>query len=130
MLAPNGRVLLIDPVWEAYVIYSHYPELTRAIVRAFADSLANSHAAISAADRLSELGFVDVQVSVVPALHTELSDVYPLLIAPLVSHAVDSKVISVEESAQWLNDLQRLAERGRFFACMSRLITTAQRPSC
>jgi ubiquinone/menaquinone biosynthesis C-methylase UbiE len=64
VLASNGRAVLIAQDWDAYMIDSDDPELTRALVRARADGVPHRWVARRYRNLLLDNGFTDVTVEV------------------------------------------------------------------
>jgi SAM-dependent methyltransferase len=64
VLAGNGRAVLVGQDWDTFVIDSDDPELTRTVVRARADGMANPRVARRYRNLLLDHGFVDVTVEV------------------------------------------------------------------
>ncbi|MFE9323481.1 methyltransferase domain-containing protein [Nocardia sp. NPDC052278] len=64
VLTRNGRAVLIGQDWDTFVIDSNDPELTRTLVHARADGMANPRVARRYRNLLLDNGFVDVTVEV------------------------------------------------------------------
>ena len=88
VLAPGSPVVLADQDLDTMVIASSRPDLTRRLVHAFTDSLANGHAGTRAGDYLADAGFTGIVVSVVPVVETSLTAALPLLIEPAMRAAL------------------------------------------
>ncbi len=108
VLVPGGRIVLSGHDWEALVIDSSYPALTREIVRARASVITAPRVARGFRRLLSGYGFGEVAVEVVTATVDG-----GLLGRVMVEVAVRVGAVSVEEGEIWLTEQ---LEEGRLVA--------------
>ncbi|RSM71694.1 SAM-dependent methyltransferase [Amycolatopsis sp. WAC 01375] len=97
VLAPGGRIVLSGPDWEALMIDSAYPALTREIVRARASVIAAPRIARGFRRLLAGCGFREVSVEGVVGFLGGAS-----FFRGLVEVAVRVGAVSVEEGEVWL----------------------------
>lgn len=97
VLAPGGRIVLSGPDWEALMIDSSYPALTREIVRARASVIAAPRIARGFRRLLAGCGFREVSVEGVVGFLGGAS-----FFRGLVDVAVRVGAVSVEEGEVWL----------------------------
>ena len=128
VLAPGSPVVLADQDLDTMVIASSRPDLTRRLVHAFTDSLANGHAGTRAGDYLADAGFTGIVVSVVPVVETSLTAALPLLIEPAAKAALAAGQASEADLRDWLGEQRKRDEQGRFLLAMSVFVTTARQP--
>ncbi|MFI6519744.1 methyltransferase domain-containing protein [Spirillospora sp. NPDC050679] len=126
VLAPQGVILLADSAFDSTVTTTAFPALTRTIMGAFTDSLANGQAATNAAGLLTQTGFTAVTTRPHPVFFDDLSQAGPALFTPAVTAALDSGAITDAQAARWQDDLAERAAQGRFLGSMTVFITTAR----
>jgi ubiquinone/menaquinone biosynthesis C-methylase UbiE len=117
VLEPGGTFVVVDQDYDTWALDSEDPELTRAIQRALADSIAGRWVGRRLRALLLDGGFSDVSVEVQTAVHTERAAVAPAL-ASFAQIAVAAAAVSQAEADAWLAGLARLGERGRFFCAL------------
>ncbi|WP_433346057.1 methyltransferase domain-containing protein [Microtetraspora malaysiensis] len=125
VLAPGGRIVLLGQDWDTFVIDSDHPELTRTIVQARADMVANPRAARRYRNVLIEAGFTDVRVEV----HTGVfSDAAMLPILTGIAEAAFSVgAVSREERDVWVEDQRERAGQSRMFLALPLFLAAARR---
>lgn len=112
VLVPGGRIVLSGHDWEALVIDSSYPALTREIVRARASVIAAPRAARGFRRLLVEGGFREVSVEgVISFLGGEA------FVRGLVDVAVRVGAVSVEEGEVWVAEQVGCVAVPQFLAC-------------
>lgn len=126
VLAPDGRIVLIGQDWDAYVVDSGDPVLTRTIVQARADMLPSPRAARGYRNLLLDAGFEDVTVEVRAEMFTDG------LMLPALSgmvHAVCSTgAVTPEQADRWMEEQTGRARDGRLFLAMPLFVAAARRP--
>ena len=128
MLVPGSPVVLADQDLDTMVMSSSRPGLTRRIVHAFTDGVANGHAGTRAGDYLADAGFTQIAVSVVPIVETDLSAALPLLLKPAMEAAWAAGLAPGADLSGWLDEQRQRDEKGRFLLAMSTFVTTARIP--
>jgi SAM-dependent methyltransferase len=128
VLAHGSPIVLADQDLDTMVVSSAKPGLTRRLVHAFTDGVANGHAGTRAGDHLADAGFTDIAVSVVPVVETDLSAVLPLLIQPAMHAAAAAGSVPETDLHDWLDEQRQRDKQGRFLLVMSVFITTALLP--
>jgi ubiquinone/menaquinone biosynthesis C-methylase UbiE len=124
VLAPGGRFVLADVENDLWAIDSDDRAMTRAMIRAFADAVANPWIGRSCRSLLLEAGFVHVTVDFQPVIVTTS---YPKVTEALANAAVVAGVVSPNESDTWLAEQKRRVEQGAFFAAVPIFIVSARR---
>jgi ubiquinone/menaquinone biosynthesis C-methylase UbiE len=127
VLRSGGRIVLADQDWDAMVIDSDDHELTRRVIRSFADSAARNHwMGRRFRNLLLDAGFVDVSIEVMTYMFTE-PELAPMT-ALFVEPAVTSGLMTREEAEGWAEDQRRRAEEGRLFVALPMFVASARRP--
>ena len=126
VLAPGGRIVLLGQDWDALVIDSDDPELTRIIVHARADALPNPRAARRYRNVLLDAGFTDVTIEVRTAVFLDTT-MLPMLNG-LAETACTAGAISREAADIWMAEQTRRAHAGRLFLAVPLFIAAATRP--
>lgn len=125
VLRPGGRIVLIGQDWEAIVIDSDQPELTRTVVHARAELIANPRAARRYRNLLLDGGFEDVEVEVRTGIFTD-GMMLPMLNG-LARAALGSGVISQEQHDSWAAEQTARARQGRLFVALPIFVAAATR---
>jgi ubiquinone/menaquinone biosynthesis C-methylase UbiE len=127
VLAPGGRIVLVDQDWDGLFFDSEPKDLTRAILRAHSDSMRNGWIGRSYHRLLTEAGFVDVAIhpETVPITTPALGTLLPKLVADT---AVESGAVDAATAAAWRAGLQERLNAGTFFAAMTHFVAVARRP--
>ncbi len=126
VLAPDGRIVLVDIENDLRAIDADDRPLTRRLTAAFAESVANPWVGRSARGLLLEAGFVDVEVE----LHANtLTDYSPVIVEQFIRPAIAQEVVGTEEAAEWIADQRHRGKTNRFFAVMLKYVVSALRRS-
>lgn len=126
VLSPDGRIVLVGQDWDALMIDSSHPDLTRAILRSQADSLPSPQVARAYRNLLLDAGFQDVAVEAHIGIFTE-SGFLPM-VETFAAKAVTAGSVTAEQSAAWVRDQQSRARVGRLFVAIPMLVAAARRP--
>ncbi|MEC3977143.1 methyltransferase domain-containing protein [Amycolatopsis sp. H20-H5] len=126
VLAPGGRIVLTGQDWDAFVLESDDPGLTREILRAHADLIARPRAARSYRTWLLDHGFTRVSAEVRASVFTGDT------LLPMLSGVVDSVraagVITAEQARGWLGEQAERARADRLFLMIPLVTAAASRP--
>jgi ubiquinone/menaquinone biosynthesis C-methylase UbiE len=128
VLRPGGTAVVADQDFDSTVMASPDPALTRTVVTALTDSMADGRAGTRMPALLAEAGFTDVTVHALPLAFSSLPQVEPLLIEPAEAVAVAAGVVSEAEARAWRSGLERLDREGTFVVAMTMFVTTGRRP--
>lgn len=126
VLAPRGRIVLVGQDWDAFVIDSDDPALTRAIVHARADLIPNPRAARRYRNLLLDAGFQDVAVEAHVGVFTDPA-MLPMLTG-IAEGARAAGAITREQETAWANDQRTRAHGGRMFLALPLFVASASRP--
>ena len=129
VLAPGGRLVLVDPESDLIVVDSDDRPMARSVVQTFAATVANAWLAWSGRSMLLEAGFVEVAVEVPVQVYTRYFEFGPVL-AAMARAAVGADAITAVEAESWLAEQRHRDQQGRFFVAMPVLVGSARRPSC
>lgn len=127
VLAPGGRIALLGQDWDAYVIDSDDPALTRTIVGAAADDMVHGRVARRYRGLLLDTGFDEVTCEV----HTAVLEDPALalfMVARLATGAVRAGAVSQEQADAWLGEQRSRADRDRFFFAVPLFLAAGRRP--
>ena len=126
VLKPGGSVLLVDQDWDTVAIAGADPAITRRIVHAFADSLANGRAGRNHKAVLTRAQFCDVRV--VPGVAVlPLSLAYAFVLESAVEAAKSAGAITAHEADAWLASLVEANQRGEFHYSVGVFVSLAVR---
>lgn len=127
VLRPGARIVLVDQDWDTFVVDGDDRELTRRMLRGFADSVPNGWAGRRNRAALLASGFEDVEVQAETVTVTDYEYLAPVLPA-LKAAAIDAGTLDERAGDAWLEEQRRRAEEGRFFAAMTHFLAAATRP--
>ncbi|ROT33114.1 methyltransferase domain-containing protein [Micromonospora sp. HM5-17] len=125
VLAPGGRIVLVGQDWEAVIIDSDQPDLTRRIVQARADTVPQPRIARAYRNLLLDGGFQDVEVEVHTAILTDATA--HQLLTRYAEAARRTGAISAEQAEAWLGEQNRRAASGRLIVAAPMFLAAATR---
>ncbi|WP_091628338.1 methyltransferase domain-containing protein [Amycolatopsis saalfeldensis] len=126
VLIPRGRIVLIGQDWDAVVIDSDDPVLTRTLVQARADTVPSPRAARAYRSLLLDAGFLDVAVEAHTAVFTDAA-MFPMLTG--IAHAARTTGAVAEHAAEdWLSEQEQRATTGRLFIALPLFVAAARTP--
>lgn len=126
VLAGGGRIALLGQDWDAIIVDSDEPELTRRIVAARADAAPSPWAARAYRSLLFGTGFTNVRVEGFLAVFTEPFAVS--MIAGFAEAAQAHGTISESEKARWDAEQRHRAHGERLLVAIPLLLATARKP--
>jgi ubiquinone/menaquinone biosynthesis C-methylase UbiE len=125
VLIPGGRIVLLGQDWDALVIDSGQPELTRRIVHARADTVPHPRIARAYRNLLLDAGFHDVDVEAHTAVFTDAA-MLPLIVAHATA-AQQTGAISGDETERWVSEQTRRAHHDRLLFALPLFLAAATR---
>ena len=125
VLAPGGRVVLVDQDWDSFMLDSDDLELSRRIHRVFADSLVNGTVGRQFRRLLLDAGFVAVEVFAETVTCAEAGQ-YAFLVDVLAKNARAAGMDGSQVDA-WAAEQHRLVAEDRFFMAMTHFVATGTR---
>ncbi|WP_435252126.1 methyltransferase domain-containing protein [Streptomyces tendae] len=123
VLRPGGRIVLLGQDWDAIMIDSADPVLTRTIVQARADLLNTPRAGRQYRGLLLAGGFADVTVEAHTNVFTDSA-----MLSLLVRHAESAcagGAVDRDRADEWLAEQRRRAEAGRFLVAVPFFVASA-----
>lgn len=129
VLAPGGRLALVETDWRSCVLNSDDFELTETMIKAWDDSVPSPNLPVRLTSLLRSCGFKATRVEPIPVLNTSLvPDGYSSdMIRWFSRKAVDQGKVSEAQARQWLEDLHQKASRGDYFFCVNRFLFVAMK---
>ena len=125
VLAPGGRIVLGGQDWDATVIDSGQPELTRRIVHARADTVPHPRIARAYRTLLLDAGFHDVEVEAGTAVFTDAAMV-PIIVGHATA-ALKTGAITGAEAERWISEQTRRADDDRLLFALPLFLAAATR---
>jgi ubiquinone/menaquinone biosynthesis C-methylase UbiE len=125
VLVPGGRIVLLGQDWDAQVIDSDQPELTRRIVHARAGTVPHPRIARAYRSLLLDAGFHDVEVEGHTAVFTDAA-----MLPVIVGHAAAAHrtgAISGDEAGRWITEQSRRAHSDRLLFALPMFLAAATR---
>lgn len=126
VLGRGGRAVLAGQDHDMMTADADDLTVTRAILRARADTMASPAAGRRYRALLLDAGFTDVTVEVQTDLHTDFTVLSELLVQAAVS-AVRSGAVSQDQAAAWLDEQQYRGRTGRFLAAIPVFIASGRK---
>ena len=127
VLVPGGTALLLDQDWESLAIAGAARDVTRRIVRAFVDHLANGWAGREARGTLVRAGFANA-TSVPSVSQPPLPLAFETILQPAMEAAMRDGSIDAQSAQMWLQSLVEADLRGEFFCAVLVVITVGTAP--
>ena len=127
VLSPAGRIVLVDQDFDTMAVDSADHSTTRALTRAFCDSIKHGWIGRRYYGLLKEAGFQDVKVAVSTKIYTRYAQMF-YVIQGMANAGKAAGIISGEQAEAWVADQKRRDEEGRFFLAMPFFIGSATRP--
>jgi ubiquinone/menaquinone biosynthesis C-methylase UbiE len=121
---PGARIVALEPDWDTLVIDAGPLTSTRAVARAWADSIRNPVAGRQVARRLRKLGALDVRVEPRTAAITELSfaeEQYGLT-------ELAEATLNPAAARAWLGTLAQRDAEGAFLAAVTYFLVACRKP--
>lgn len=127
LLAPGGRIAVVETDWRSCVMSSDDPALTEVMIRAWDEAVPSPNLPARLAPMLRSAGFSAVRIEPVPVLNTSLAagGYSPDMIALFSRKAVEQGRADELRAREWLADLHGKAERGEYFFCVNRFLFSA-----
>jgi arsenite methyltransferase len=128
-LRPGGRLVVVDTDWRSCVWRTDDPDRTDQVVRAWSGRFAHPDLPGRLRGLLRRAGFEEVSVEAVPIINLDTEqDTFSMgMLGALASNAADAADIGPEAAAEWRADVERQAERGEYFFCLTRFLFHAYR---
>ncbi|MEU8730996.1 methyltransferase domain-containing protein [Streptomyces tendae] len=123
VLRPGGRIVLLGQDWDAIMIDSDDPALTRTIVQARADLLHTPRAGRQYRGLLLAGGFEDVTVEAHTSVFTDPAMLS--LLVRLAESACAGGAVDRDRADEWLAEQRRRAEEGRFLVAVPFFVASA-----
>jgi arsenite methyltransferase len=130
-LRPGGRVVIWDVDWATVAWHSSDPALTNQILKAWDQHLAHPSLPQSLAPRLREAGFEEVEGTghVFSTIANLDPGTYGAAIIPLIaSYVTSNRLVDADRVEAWVEDQQRLSERGEFYFSSAQLCFSGVKP--
>jgi ubiquinone/menaquinone biosynthesis C-methylase UbiE len=125
VLAPGGRIVLVDQDWDAVLLDSDDLATARDVRRAFADSLVNGTVGSQYRRRLLDAGFREVTIEV-DAVATDDAGQYGFVV-DLFERAARAAGLDARRLDAWRADQDARIAAGRFFLLMPHFVASATR---
>lgn len=124
VLRDGGKAFVLDPDWETVLIAGADRDVTRRIVHALAERLANPSAGGDTPRVLREAGFCSVIAT--PVLSApNLPRAYDLFLGAALDYAISSNAVTANDAAAWLRALLEAEQRGEFLCAVTGVVTLA-----
>ncbi|WP_345433756.1 methyltransferase domain-containing protein [Actinoallomurus vinaceus] len=125
VLAPGGRVVLIGQDWDAFIIESADPALTRTIAQARSATIPAPRVARRYRNLLLDAGFADVTVEVRAAVFTGTA-MLPML-EGLAEAAKTTGAVAGEQADAWIAEQTERARTDRMLLAVPLFVAAARR---
>ncbi len=126
VLVPGGSLLAIDQDWQSIVVAGGDRRITRTIVDAFVDSLADGWAGRRHREHFVAAGFTQIEsrffVTTLSFAHA-----YAFVLESAIAAAIRSERLGQQEADAWVRGLLAADARGTFFYGVTVFLTVAVR---
>jgi ubiquinone/menaquinone biosynthesis C-methylase UbiE len=114
VLRPGGRLVIVDIDADCWGVNGDDVATTRALLRAFADTITNPWIGRNLRGLLINGGFADVTVESFMCVYTDYADCEHVL-KSITTAGVNAGVVTGERADAWLADQRARSQAGRFF---------------
>jgi ubiquinone/menaquinone biosynthesis C-methylase UbiE len=126
---PGGWVVVADPDWETFTLAANDEAVTRKIMNLVCDTFKNRWIGRQLPPLFRELGLADITVVADTLLLTDYTLVDQIWgLQTTVERAQAAGIITAEEGACWLRDLDQRNQTGRFFGSVTAFIVAGRKP--
>ncbi len=123
VLAPEGRLVLVDTDWRSCVWHSDDRERTDRVLRAWESFPVHPHLPSHLSSLLQANGFGAPDVEIVPIVNTDTSvDTYSLGMVRTIARHAAANGIPAGEAEEWERDVRGQIERGTYFFSLCRYL--------
>lgn len=126
ILKPGGSLQLLDQDWDTIAIAGADTQLTRSIIHAFTDSLANGTAGRNHRALLTRAGFQNINV-IAGTTPLPLTSAYAFVLESAIQAALASNTVTQTQADTWLASLVEANTKNEFLYTVTVFITTATR---
>lgn len=126
VLAPGGRIVIIDQDYDLWAVDTDDPATMRCIRDALSGTLASGLIGRQLRSLLLDASFTDVAIELYPITvtnYTDLENALPALVRP----AVVTETISQAQAQTWLDEQKRRGREDRFYAVLPFFLASATR---
>lgn len=129
VLKHGGRLALIDADWDAMVIEGADPAVSGAVWRNHFAGIKQPRVGRRLQTLLMQNGFLELNLEVAATLLTDLDAATRVFdFAHAASEAVEDGLVSPQDAARWLDDLQNAGRDKRFFCAILNFRASGQKP--
>lgn len=126
---PGGKVVIAEPDHELRMVDSPYKSITRRFLQFRADTLRQSDIAHRLYAMYQEEGLVNVKVSPVVGVLTDLEEANSIYQFDAgIQAAARYGAVTEAEAEQWIDYMMAAGENGRFLSIAIYLVTSGQKP--
>jgi len=126
VLAPGGRIVLLDPDADMWAIDADNQEMTRALMRALSNVVTSGWIGRRYHSLLLDAGFVDVTIEVKTGIFTDYA--HTPILPGMANAGVAAGILTQQEADGWLAEQKRRTQEGRFLLAMPIFLASARRP--
>ena len=127
VLKPHGRVAILETDWRGVVFNSQDNAMTRRILDAWDEAVKSPNLPVKMGKLLRQLNFSAIRVEAIPIINTSFTEnnFSSSMLEWFTKNALKKAAISQQESDQWLQQVQQLAQQNAYFFCVNRFLFTA-----
>jgi arsenite methyltransferase len=127
VLKPRGRVAILETDWRGVVFNSIDNSMTRRILDAWDDAVESPNLPVIIGKLLRQLNFSAIKVEAIPIINTSYTEnnFSASMLEWFTRNALKQGAITQQESDQWLQQVQELAQQNAYFFCVNRFLFTA-----
>jgi len=126
---PGGNILIIEPDWDTIVVDNTDKTITRQILNYISDDLVNGWCGRRLPGLFKSAGLVDIQTfpETFNTNDYKLAD-FILRFKWATEELIKLGSLSYEQGENWLNELERADQEGKFFAAITLFGVTGRKP--
>lgn len=127
VLKPGGRIAILETDWRGLVFNNQDETLTRRIFDAWDKAVESPKLPVKLGPMLRSRNFNAIKIEAIPIINSSSTEnnFSSSMLKWFAKNAVKQGAISKQESEQWLQQIQQLAQQDAYFFCVNRFLFTA-----
>lgn len=126
---PGGRIVVVEPDWETFVIDATDRQVTRRVLNHRCDDVRHGWIGRQLPGLFHAAGLADIAVQPITLTSTSFAEIEHLgRLSTAVEHAVAAGSISPEAGDAWLAALRQRDAAGRFFSAITGFVVAGRKP--
>lgn len=128
VIRPGGRVVITDQDWETQLVDAGDRAITRKIMNVICDNIRHPWIGRQLPGLFADTGLVDIRIAPQTTIVRDLATMREWMLDVALDRAQQTGLISAEEAADWLADLEARDREGRFLRAVTSFRVSGTKP--